>query len=317
MENFNSLSALKIFLKWKWYLLGIAVVTIILSYIFTGPTFITPKYKSETVVYPANLISRSTESNTEQMMQWLSSREIKDSIIKIYNLKIHYDIDTTEAGYYDEVIDIFNKWSGIYNTKYQAIKIEAFDKDSLLAYRIVESFLDFYDKKINKEYKKKYKENVRINKKFLLEKKAELDSVLTIHSNLSSKYQLLDYLVQTKEATKGYLGTLENPNERLYNKKAVNRLKKNLQEKGGEFILYHKRLFDLINQYNGYQAQYEAALKNFQQTLSYYYTVESPIISSQDSYPNRAKITLLVLLAVLLFSIVVIIFIEYFNIVKE
>jgi len=82
----NNVSILNGIWKWKYHILIITAIGLILSAIFSGSYFITPKYKSYAVVYPANISPYSDESATEQMLQILQSKDIKDSVIKEFDL---------------------------------------------------------------------------------------------------------------------------------------------------------------------------------------------------------------------------------------
>ncbi len=310
MEKYDTFKILKIMFKWKWYILSVSVIAAIAAYYFSGNKFITPRYQSEAIAYPANLKSRSTESNTEQMLQWLNSREIKDKIIEQYDLIKHYKIDTSMPGYYKELLEKYNKWIKISMTKYQAINIDVFDKNQNNAFEMIYSILHLYDEKVNKEYKKKYKREVEVKEKFLNRKKRELDSALMIHRNLSKKYGLLDYLVQAEEVTKGYLGTIDNLNPSNLNKKDIINMRKNLQEKGGEFIYYHKRIYDLLDQYNNIQKEYEDILLEYEKDLSYYYLVESPHKPQEPVYPNRFLYMIITFAATFFLALIIIFAIE-------
>jgi len=55
----------------------ITLIAIIVGFIVSSPIVIKPLYKSYAVVYPVNLSPSSEESNTEQLLQWFNSEEVK------------------------------------------------------------------------------------------------------------------------------------------------------------------------------------------------------------------------------------------------
>ena len=61
--------------------MGVSIISVALAVIFSSPTFIPPKYKSEAVVYPINISNYGTESRIEQMLQLFEGNDIRDSII--------------------------------------------------------------------------------------------------------------------------------------------------------------------------------------------------------------------------------------------
>ncbi|MDZ7778316.1 MAG: hypothetical protein U5L09_23200 [Bacteroidales bacterium] len=63
----------------------------VLAAIFSSAMLITPKYNSRAVIYPSNVAPYSDESETEQLLQWLQSRDIKDSMIRRFELGKHYE----------------------------------------------------------------------------------------------------------------------------------------------------------------------------------------------------------------------------------
>ena len=91
---FNSVELIQLLVRWKKQLMIVGISSLVLSVIFSSPLFIKPKFKSTAIVYPSNLIAYSTESATEQMLQITQSTDIRDKIIRAFNLFDHYDIDT-------------------------------------------------------------------------------------------------------------------------------------------------------------------------------------------------------------------------------
>src|SRR5215213_8719807 len=98
MDNkfFNSVDLLQLVKRWRIHLLLVGVISCAAAIVFTMPFFIKPKYKSFALVYPSNLIAYSTESATEQMLQLAQSYDIRNKIIKTFDLFTHYDIDTVK-----------------------------------------------------------------------------------------------------------------------------------------------------------------------------------------------------------------------------
>ncbi|HNW53180.1 MAG TPA: hypothetical protein PKN21_02875, partial [Bacteroidales bacterium] len=73
---------MKIILKWKWHLLVFAVIAALVSLVVSSPYFMKPRFKSFAIIYPSNILPYSEESQTEQMLQWLNSSDVRDSVIK-------------------------------------------------------------------------------------------------------------------------------------------------------------------------------------------------------------------------------------------
>jgi len=97
----------------------------------------------------------------------------------------------------------------IAKTKYESVKIEIYDTDPQIACDMVNSLIDFYNKKVQNIHREKYQEVLTIEESRLMEKKRQQDSLLRTINNIRTKYELIDYGIQTNEVTKGYLGTFD------------------------------------------------------------------------------------------------------------
>ena len=101
--------------KWRKWLLIIGLATAILSLLCSF--LVTPRYRSTAVIYAPRTNSMSKillnkenynerlevkayalQEETEQMIQLLNAIEIKDSLIRHFNLAEHYDIDSQAKG---------------------------------------------------------------------------------------------------------------------------------------------------------------------------------------------------------------------------
>ncbi|HXB40966.1 MAG TPA: Wzz/FepE/Etk N-terminal domain-containing protein [Bacteroidia bacterium] len=169
---------------------------------FVACYFIKPSYKSTAVVYPTNLSVYSEESQTEQLLQFFQSSEIRQYMMKKYNLCAHYGIDTTKKKYLFTYEEIFDKKVSIKQTKYESIEINVEDHDPDSARIIAGGVIDAVNWLIEKEHREKYMETVKNARVYLEYKKHEVDSTQKILTELSEKYGLLNISVQLKEAAK-------------------------------------------------------------------------------------------------------------------
>ncbi|MCF8333461.1 MAG: hypothetical protein K9I47_04865, partial [Bacteroidales bacterium] len=153
-KDFDS-SRLFLFLyKYRKPLIIVTVGAVILSILFSSSWFITPKYESEVIMYPAssNSISKALlaenqsgkkdileygeEAATEQMLQLLSSTRIRSKVISKYNLMEHYDIDPSSKNTQTKLYDVYDKNINFSRTEYMAVKVSVMDKDAQLAARM-------------------------------------------------------------------------------------------------------------------------------------------------------------------------------------
>lgn len=306
MENyFNNLSLMKIFLKWKWHLLIIAVVAALLAMIFSAPFFITPRFKSYALVYPSNIAPYSDESESEQMLQWLQSKDVKDSIIKKFDLGRHYKIDTGYKYYYSTMIYLYNENVKINKTQWESIEIEVTDKDPVIAYNMVNSIIDFCNQKIRKIHKDKYNEVVKSLGWTLKEKKQQLDSVESALTTLRNDFGLFDYESQAREITRGYLKTYDGSTGSRPSQD-VSAMKENFEQKAGELAVLTQRREDIMHIYADFELKYDMAVYDAEKEFTFLNIVTYPTIADKKAYPIRWLIVVYSVVAALFFSVVVI-----------
>ena len=161
MDNFfNSKHIIDILLKWKWHLAIIVVVTVIVSAFISSPLVITPLYKSSAVVYPSNISPYSDENETEQMVQILQSRDIRDSVIMKFNLARHWKIDSTYQYFMSSLDFVFSQRVKVTKTPYEAVSIQVWDPDPRMACDVVNAMLQYYNTKVRSMHKEKFREVV-------------------------------------------------------------------------------------------------------------------------------------------------------------
>lgn len=170
-ENFSSFNFIRFIAK-NWLILTIVfVVAAVLA--FVAGSLIPPHYRSTAIIYAprTNAISQiilaeesvnerldmkayAMEEETEQMMELLNSREIKDVLIKKYDLKNHYDIRDDERYGQTKLYNYLEKSLIVKRTKYGAISISFEDKDPQLACTITNDvicLLDSFKRQVENE----------------------------------------------------------------------------------------------------------------------------------------------------------------------
>ena len=87
MTTFNSLDIIKIIFKWRKPILWVTGIFVVLGGLISAPQIMKPKYKSVSILYPANLTAYGSESTTEQMLQILESEELMNVVSIRLDLK--------------------------------------------------------------------------------------------------------------------------------------------------------------------------------------------------------------------------------------
>jgi uncharacterized protein involved in exopolysaccharide biosynthesis len=311
MDNyFNSANLLSLVDKWKYHLLVILAIAAILAAIFSGPAFITPLYKSYAIAYPANVDSYSDESETEQMLQIIGSQDIIDSIIERFNLPEHYEIDRDYKYFRTALLDEYRQNVKISKTPYESVLVEVQDKNPDTAALMVTAILDLYNKKVESLHKSKYKEVIDMYAKQLAAKRASLDSLKNIMYILGTEYGLIEYGYQSQEIMKGYLKTVTGQGVDRINTKEVDRLLRNMEQKGGVLLEVVSMIQDEAHSYTNVKLEYELAVRFYNADMTYMNLISSPFPADKKSYPIRWLILLVVTFATFVFAILVLLFIE-------
>ena len=307
MEDFfNSKNIIDLLIKWKYHLLVIVSIAILLAILFSSSIFITPLFKSYAVVYPSNVSPYSDESETEQMMQMLQSKEIRDSIINKFDLPGHYGIDRDYKYFMSTLLWEYGKKVKISKTPYEAVSIEVWDKDPKIACDIVNEIMYQYNFKVRSLHKEKFLEVVNNYRIITDIKKRELDSLAGIAKELGIKYGLLDFPMQTREVMRAYLGAGSSSGKGG----EVNRLKKNMEEKGGDREMVSALITAETKDYSTLKLDYDRAILDYNRNFTYVNVLNKPFPADKKSYPVRWVIVVLSAMGTLIIATIIIGFVE-------
>jgi capsule polysaccharide export protein KpsE/RkpR len=281
-------SLLSLLLKYWKVLTLVFLISLVSSVIFSSPWFITPLYKSTSVLYPSNLIPYSTETETEQMLQFFESNAIRDSIIQIFNLSEHYNIDKDDQFFKYRIYEEFDDHINISRTEYESVQIDVLDKDPMMAYEINRAIIDVYNKKVQETQRNKSREVLLIKEDLMNATKLRIDSIFNRLQILSEQYNLVELEVQIKEAYRGFFSSSST------NHPFISQLIKNFEEKGEEFKLLSIELENTVEAYAETVLEYEEAKIDVTKELTYSNEIISPYPPDKKAYPVRWLIVVVV-----------------------
>jgi uncharacterized protein involved in exopolysaccharide biosynthesis len=293
--------------KWKIHFLLITVISAIAAAVFSSSFFIKPRYKSSATVYPANILPFSEESATEQLLQMLQSAYVRDQVIHKYDLAKHYGIDTAAKEGHTALLNTFQSFVSISKNQYESVDIEVTDTDPQMAADMVATIVFALNNKISTLHKQKTAEVKDVLAKQMKLKSDQLDSLNRILQELRVKYHILDYNIQVKEASKGYMKSVSGGRA----SKDIDDLLRNLEERGGEYYKA-KVIYDgTLNAYTLVRNDYDNTLKELNKNFTYTYVVSDPVPSDKKSYPVRWLIVLISVVAANMFLFAIIIINDY------
>ncbi len=305
MDNFwNSKNLLNVLTRWKWQIL---IITLVGMLVVGASTYlITPKYQSRAVLYPANLGTYSDENYTEQMMQVLQSRDIKDSLVKIYNLSEHYDLDSNYKHFQSVMYYFLNENISISRTEFEAVQIEVLDEDPQIAADMVYTIMDCYNRKVRNMHTKKIKERIRVNRQKIKRIEFVQDSITHRLGVLGSKYGIVNVESQSRELSAALYHSKISSGRYNQAKKQM----ENIQKYGGEFLNLTLKLESLMEGLAELKVEYEEQIVESQKKIVYYHLLTEPYPSDKKYSPRRIPITLLGGLSVFVLVLLIIGFVE-------
>lgn len=318
MENyFNNTNLVNLLLKWRVHLIVILALAVVLAVIFSSPFFITPKFKSVAVVYPANVSPYSEESETEQMFQILQSQDITDSVIEKFDLPTHYKIAREYKYFKTAIYYEYGQNVKIEKTPYDAVSIEVLDKDPFIASDMVDAIIDYYNKKVRRLHNEKYYEVLIMYKQLLSKKTQQIDSLKKELYTLSVESGILGYDQSSEEIMRGYLRTVTSGAASNINTAEVKRLKENMEKVGGDLIVLTETIKNEARSYTEFKIEYEDALRFYDAKLTYCNVVTHPFPADKKSYPIRWLIVVMTFILTFFFSIVMILIVENLRFARQ
>lgn len=302
---FNADFLISVVLKYKKHFGIVALASILLSVVFSSEYFIKPKYKSFAIVYPVNLIPYSTESATEQMLQLLESDDIKNSLIKDFDLFKHYEVDPDTKYPLTEMYGIMNDNISIDKTKFESVEIIVYDTDPKIACNMIDSILSKYHKMAQNLQRSKSAEYLVMVKTQFDLKKAEMDSMEVELKKIRKDYNILDFNAQVKSFSRSYYKDLAAGKAGANSNSNMEKTMQNLLNHGGEFIALNEHLWRVRGHYNDLKKDYEGAKQSLTKELTYSSVVTSPIPAEKKSYPIRSIIVLAFTFSMLILTFLV------------
>ena len=318
VNSYSSKYLCKLLVEYRKPILIILTVAALCAVIFSSPYFITPLYKSTTVVYPTSsnstskvLISTTYQSDkdimnfgedeqTEQMLQVMNSNRVRDKVISRFNLMEHYNIKPDSKYPYTKLNKLYDSRIKFRRTEYNAVKITVLDSDPALSAQMANDIAEIFDSTMNqiqKEVAVKAFRLVEDEYNTLCAEMAQLEDSL----NTLRKLGVFDYESQVEmlsqqlavELGKGNTQGIKNIQEQL----------DILAEYGGASYAINERLDNDRLQLSLVKSKYEEAKMDATQDIPRKFVVTSAFQAERKSYPVRWIIVVVTMLSTFLLLI--------------
>jgi uncharacterized protein involved in exopolysaccharide biosynthesis len=299
---FRTKSLFSLIFKWKWHLLAIVVLAAVAGVLVSSPMVMEPKFKSNAVLYPANIFPFSEESETEQMLEILQSMDIRDRVFNAFNLAEHYEIDTSHPYYLTMLNKKFESNVSFQKTPNEAVQITVMDTDPEIASNIVDSIITYFSDKLRNLQRQKSSEVIIIQRNQMNIRQAEIDSLTKIIDSFRTEFGLLDYKSQVKVYT-----------EAIKEGKNLNESREILdswKEMGSEYRKTDSLLWFAMKDYHLEKKSFDDATKHYEKDLTYAHVITKPFPADKKSWPVRWLIVLFSVLGAFFGGVLVISIIE-------
>jgi capsular polysaccharide biosynthesis protein len=322
-NTYSSKYLCKLLVEYRKPILIILAVAALCAVIFTTPYFITPLYKSTTVIYPTSsnsiskvLISTTYQSDkdlmnigedeqTEQMLQVLNSNRVRDKVINRFNLMEHYNIKANSKYPITKLNKLYDARIKFRRTEYNAVKITVLDADAALSARIANEIAEIFDSTMNQMQKEVAIEAFRIVEQ---EYNTLVDEMNRLEDSLNTLRRLgvFDYESQVEMLSQQMAVELGRGNTQ-----GINNIQKQLDvlaEYGGASYAINERLDNDRLQLSLVKSKYEEAKVDATEFIPHKFVVTSAFQAERKSYPVRwiiLVVTVLSTFLLLIFCIVV------------
>lgn len=309
----------------KWLLLGTAGLAFVASAIVS--LTITPKFKSQVILFPAASISVSknlVETNVvtsdtkdiltfgedeeaERLLQVLSSDQIRQHIIDKFHLMEHYKIDTASKYPYSQLMDKYSGNVHFRRTQFLSIEISVLDADPQMAADMANEISSYVDSVYYQIKKSRAQEAFSIVEREYAQSTQTLmeitDSLKTIRA-----LGIHDYESQSEGLNKAYAEALSTGKTSLLN--AIQKQLDVMAQYGGIYV----ELSDLqeweIERNSLLKAKLAAAKVNLESTMSNVFIVDRATPAERKDSPKRSLIVLLTTLSTFALALLTLLIID-------
>ncbi len=162
-DVFDSTNVFLFIIRWWKHLFVICFLAALAAAIFSAPRFITPKFQSSVTMFPASTgsLSRSVLAGSagarqdflqygeveeaERLLQVLESGNIRDRVVRRFNLLEHYDIPEDAKYKQTSLAQQYSSNISFRRTQYGAVEINVRDKDPAMAANIANELAALVD----------------------------------------------------------------------------------------------------------------------------------------------------------------------------
>jgi uncharacterized protein involved in exopolysaccharide biosynthesis len=327
-SKFDSGSILFFIYKWRIPLGVITLIAIVLSFVFSSPMFITPKFRSAVIMYPSasssiskalltersgqryDILDFGQDSQTEHMLQILNSSRIRNRVVDRFNLMDHYGIEESHRYRQTRLQREYENNISFRRTEFMAVRISVLDKDPQMATDIANYIALLVDSVRNNMQKA-----IAVPGFHIVEQQyIQLQNEITVKQDSLSKLRELG--IHEYESQSEMLNQQLAVEIARNNRPAINALEAKLDilsKYGGAYVSLRDQLVNDNRQLSILKIRYEEARVDAEQQLPFKFVVEEAVKAEKKSYPIRWLIMVLSTIGALLAGVIAILLVENFR----
>lgn len=317
---FDSTSLFEFFWRWRKPLIIIGFAAAVIS---AGVSYlIHEKFKSTVIMYPvqSNSISKALltddmsgkqdvlqfgeEEQAEQLLQILSSDEIRSRICDKYDLMQHYRIDPNNRYKNTLLYETYSDNINYKRTEFMSVKIEVMDESPDLAAKIANDIASLLDSAKTRMQRDRANQALAIVEGEYFRKKAVVDK-MTDSLHVLNELGMFDYETQSERTNEQYAIALGKGDDRAI--KALSAQLKIIADYGSAYMSIRENLYIQREQLNLLKKKYEEAKIDAEAVLSYKFIVNKAFPAERKSYPVRWLIVAVSTIASLVFGVLLLI----------
>ncbi|ALO15391.1 polysaccharide export protein, MPA1 family [Salinivirga cyanobacteriivorans] len=310
--------------KWK-IIFAITAIGAIISIITS--LIITPKFQSSVILYPATSESLAKsvirddmgskgalqfgeEEEVEQILQILNSDELKNKIIKKYNLYEHYEIAEDAQYPKTQLKKEYNSNISVERTKFMSVRIEVLDKDPQMAAKIANAISMYADTLMNDIKLKRAKIALELLKERYRE---EQNTIETLEDSLKEirKMGINNYESQAEVFNDAYAQALAE--NRVRGARKIEEKLEILSEYGGAYESMTQKLQLSISRVKFLKKKVEEMEIEANSNVPHVFIVDRAIPAEKKAYPVRWLIVVVSTFGAFVFSILILLILDTYR----
>jgi uncharacterized protein involved in exopolysaccharide biosynthesis len=321
----NSYDLVHFIWKNKWTLVLVSAIAFASAVIIS--LSITPRFRSNVVLFPAasvslskslvettsistdhrDILSFGEEEEAERMLQILHSNQIKDHVMRKFNLMQHYEIDPASAYPYTRLDKKYKANITFRRTEYMSIEIGVLDTDPQMAADIANEIALYIDSAIHTMQHERAMEAFQVVETEYRNLQAEIE-VISDSIQKIRQLGILDYESQASSLNNAYADALSEGNTAAA--QAVQSRMRLLSAFGGIYVELSRKLETEMERLGLLKSKYTAIKISLEKTIPQIFIVDKAVRSERKALPKRMVIVFISTVSTFIFTLLILLFIN-------